>query len=591
MKGHRMLKTLRILAAIFFAIVILSCGGSGPGTSPGFTYTAVWRDRLTPGQITGLSQRISILDSTNTAVATIVFQNNTADQESFTFNVPDGNYTLLAELFSLTSASGTRTGVFQIPITISGGRANPIATYVANAVNGITVLPSSATVQVGRGKTFFAYGTNDAGNPTFIDPSQLSWSVLGAVGNITSDGFFSATTSGTGSVRALYAPTSRSGSAAVTTTPIDATRSKWTVLVYMNAANDLQTFSNLNMNQMERVASNPQVRFVVQWKQFPAAFSGGLFNGTRRYLVKQDSTNNINSELLQDMGTTVDMGSTTTLREFIQWGKANFPADRYCLIVWNHGNGWKRSRSFDVSRAVSYDDERGTSIQIWDLNQALGSEKFDIIAWDASLMQMAEVAYEVKDNSKFVVGSEESPPGEGYPYDTVFGPLRDNPDQTTRQFTKSFVDGMLGVPAYATRKITQSVLDTAQLQNYANAMSGLGTALKNAQPGVNSAITTARNTSQGYSVLANRIYLDVIDVCDKLQANTTDTNVLNAIAAVRTAHNNAVVWEGHNSNSPRSNGVSIDFSSGTVIAGSLTDYQRLKFAINTQWDEFLMGAP
>lgn len=587
-----MLKLIRILALVFLAYVLLSCGGSGGGGNPaGLTYTTVWRDRLTPGQITGVSQRVSLLDSTGTAVSTIILQNTTLAQESFTFNVSNGTYRLVAELFSLSSASGTRTGIFQVPVTISGGSASPITSYVGNAVNGISVVPADANVQVGRGQVFYAFGTNAGGSPTFIDAAQLTWSVLGPIGTVTADGFFSASAVGTGSVRALYGPTSRSGSAAVTTTPNSASRSKWTVLVYMNAANDLQTFSNLNMNQMERVASNPDLRFVVQWKQFPAAFSGGLFNGTRRYLVKQDSSSNIGSELLQDMGTGVDMGSTTTLREFIQWGKANFPADRYCLIVWNHGNGWKRSRSFDVTRAVSYDDERGTSIQIWDLNQALGSEQFDIIAWDASLMQMIECAYEVKDNARFVVGSEESPPGEGYPYDTIFAPLRDNPDLATRQFTKSFVDGMLGVPAYATRKITQSVLDTTQLQNYANAIGGLGSALKNAQPGVNGAITTARNTSQGYSVLANRVYLDVIDVCDKLQANTTDANVLNAIAAVRTAHGNAVVWEGHNSNSPRSNGVSIDFSSGTVISGSLTDYQRLKLAINTMWDEYLTTAP
>ena len=52
----------------------------------------------------------------------------------------------------------------------------------------------------------------------------------------------------------------RSTGATVTTT-------KWPVLVYINAANDLYQFSDLNMNQMEQVAGNNQVRFVVQWKQ------------------------------------------------------------------------------------------------------------------------------------------------------------------------------------------------------------------------------------------------------------------------------------------------------------------------------------
>lgn len=50
-----------------------------------------------------------------------------------------------------------------------------------------------------------------------------------------------------------------------------------------------------------------------------------------------------------------------------------------------------------------------TSIQTWDVGTALGSEHFDIIAWDLSLMQMVEVAYELRNNADYVVGSEERP--------------------------------------------------------------------------------------------------------------------------------------------------------------------------------------
>ncbi|MEY4881468.1 MAG: hypothetical protein RLZ87_897 [Armatimonadota bacterium] len=586
------MKFFRFLAFITFFALILGCGGGGGASGiKGIRYITDWANKNAPGQITGESQRISIIDSSGLTVSTVVLQNPEKGTESNDFMVSDGDYTLSVELFSLSGASGTVTGVFKYPFAVRGGIGGSVQTEVAKSISSISVAPGSASVKVGRGANFFAYGSTSSGNGTFIEPTGLQWNALGAIGTVTKDGFFAATAPGTGSVQAVYNPNARSGSAVVNVQSSVATKSKWTVLVYMNGANDLQAFSVLNMNQMERVASNPEVRFVVQWKQFPAAFAGGTFNGTRRYLAKQDTTSNIASELLQDMGTTVDMGSTQTLREFIQWGKANYPADRYCLIVWNHGNGWKRSRGFDTSRAVSYDDEKGTSIQIWDLNQALGTEQFDIIAWDASLMQMFEVAYEVKDNTKFVVGSEESPPGEGYPYDTVFGTLKDNPDQTTKNFTKSFVDGMLGVPSYATRKITQSVLDTSQLSAYAIAISNLGIALKNNQPAINSAITTARNTSQGYSVTATRIYLDLIDVCKKLEVNTTEPSVLSAITNLKAAHANALVWEGHNSKSPNSNGVSIDFSPGSIIAPTLSDYQKLKFAQATQWDEFLTTAP
>ena len=360
----------------------------------------------------------------------------------------------------------------------------------------------------------------------------------------------------------------------------------------MNGANDLQQFSVLNMNQMEKVASNPDMRFIVQWKQFPAQFSGGTFNGTRRYQVTQDTTANIASTMLQDMGTTVDMGSAQTLHDFISWGKANFPADRYCLIIWNHGNGWLRSPSQVNPYAVSYDDEKGTSIQIWELSQALSTDHFDILSWDASLMQMLEVAYEVKDNCDYVVGSEESPPAEGLPYDLVFAPFRDNPDNTTKNLTKSFVDGMITGYQTSTHKITQSVLDTSKLPALATAVSTLGTELKNNVGPMTTTIQNARANSQAYSPTSVRVYRDLKDVCLNIEAGSGVPNsVLTASQNVRTAIDNAVVWEGHNTFSPNSKGISIDFSPASSFIPNSADYAQLKFALATQWDEYLGIAP
>jgi Clostripain family len=575
---------------LLIGLVLCSCSG-GPMASSGITYLTDWTNRLTAGQITGLSQKVNILDSAGLPVTTVVLQNVAAPIESAKFDLPNGDYLVQIQLYSSPNAAGTQTGVLEIPVTVANSNRVSVQSSVGDAVDAISVSPDQASVQVGRGKQFRALGLSAAGKKTFVTPDSLTWSVLGGVGTVTTDGNFTSTAIGTGSVRALYT-NGRSGSASVTGTPPNSTQGKWTVLVYMNGANDLQQYSVLNMNQMERVASNPDVRFVVQWKQFPAQFTGGTFNGTRRYLAKSDFSNNINSTLLQDMGTTVDMGSTQTLHDFITWGKANFPADHYCLIVWNHGNGWRRSiTNIDFTRAVSYDDETGTAIQIWDLNQALGSEHFDMISWDASLMQMVEVAYEIKDNADFIIGSEESPPAEGLPYDLVFAPFRDNPNNTPKNLSKSFVDGMLAVPAYNSKKITQSVLDTTKLPALATAISTLGTELKNNAGSLTAAIQLTRVNSQAYSPTSNRVYRDLKDICTRIEANTSISSVLMATAGVKTAVNNAVVWEGHNSNSPNSTGISIDFSAGSTFASSASDYQLMKLALATQWDEYLTIAP
>jgi hypothetical protein len=261
------------------------------------------------------------------------------------------------------------------------------------------------------------------------------------------------------------------------------------------------------------------------------------------------------------------------------------------LVVWNHGNGWRRAPALDPTRAVSYDDETGNSIQTWQLSQAIGDAVLDVVAWDASLMQMMEVAYEIKDRARYVVGSEESPPGEGYPYDLIFREFRDNPDGSTTALTKAFVDGMLAVPAYQSRKITQSVLDTDRLDELAAAINGLAATLISNVGALGAAIPSIRSSAQSYSPTSSRVYRDLYHVCQLIEAQIAIPEIQAAAMGVRAAIEDAVVWEGHNANSPNSHGVSVDFSSSTTFAPAALDYSLLRFAQDTQWNEWLQIAP
>jgi hypothetical protein len=372
----------------------------------------------------------------------------------------------------------------------------------------------------------------------------------------------------------------------------DGVKGKWTVLVYMNAANDLYRYSPINMNQIEQVAGNPAVRFVVQWKQSQGQFPDSTFNGTRRYLAYPDDANDsLRSHLLANMGNGVDMGAWQTLQDFVVWGKQHYPADHYVLVIWNHGNGWLRKPvSIDNGRAVSYDDETGHAIQIWDLSSALAGQGISTVAFDASLMQMAEVAYELKQATPLVAGSEESPPGEGYPYQNVFRGYQDHPDLTPAALSKGFVDGMLSNPDYSTRKITESVIDTSKLGNVAFGASVLAQQLIQ-HPELSAQIDAARSSAQGYSVTASRHYYDLIGFCQSLQGRTALQDVQQACAALSAGTQSAIVWEGHNANSAGSHGLAIDLSRAGEFAPVATDYSQMRWAKNTGWDEWLSVAP
>lgn len=293
------------------------------------------------------------------------------------------------------------------------------------------------------------------------------------------------------------------------------------------------------------------------------------------------------------------MGSAATLNQFISWAQTYYPADHYALVVWDHGSGWARAAASRRVQGVSFDDDLGTSIQTWQLSQAIGSNHLDILAWDASLMQMAEVADEIRSQVDYIAGSEESPPGSGYFYNLILNEFNANPGDTPRNLSKSFVDSMVnGYASQPTLKITQSVIDSSKLSAVMTGIKDLGAALDANLASATSAIQQTRTTSQAYSLTSARYYFDLYGVTTSLDSYLASGSVnlpavTSANAEIRTALANAVVWEGHNAQSPGSHGLSIDFSPATLFnSGSYaSDYAQLRMAIDSQWNTFLSQAP
>lgn len=576
------------VSVALFALSLCGCGGGGGGVvSMGLQYSTIWEDTATAGSPKGQSELLTIVDSNGNEVITKLLNRSIGDGITFD-SLASGAYKLRATAYTGSDAGGSVIGNLEIPFSVPGTPS--ISTVVAGLTSQMAISPDTSTVQTEHTQQFSARALNSSGLSIFRPAGSFNWSTVGGIGTVDIDGLFTASTAGDGAVRVSEPASGSSASSSVHVTPFVPVQSKWTVLVYMNAANDLFTFSDGNVNQMEQVAGNNQVRFVVQWKQARSIFPTSSFNGTRRYLVKPDTTAQIKSELVQDMGTSVDMGVPQTLRDFILWGKKNYPAEHYVLVIWNHGSGWNRSPS-SATRAVSFDDETGSAIQTWELRSALTGQAIDILAWDSSLMQMMEVAYELSDVS-LVAGSEESPPGEGYPYDLVFKVFRDNSGQDPKTLSKGFVDGMLANPNYASRKITQSVIEVSKLGPVATAIDSLAVELINNRGALTTIIPSIRSLAQSYSPTSRRYYRDIVDIADLLTTTSgVPASVVTAAANVKLAVANSVVWEGHNSNSPKSHGIAIDFSPGSVFSGYNSDYANLQFAQATKWDEWLLQSP
>jgi hypothetical protein len=389
------------------------------------------------------------------------------------------------------------------------------------------------------------------------------------------------------------------------------TQKKWTFLVYMNGANDLEEFGSLNINQMEKVGSGDDINLVVQFKRIAGHdTSNGDWRNTRRYYVdRDDDFSTVTSTILSEQDN-LDAGDWRTLQDFVQWGIQTFPAEHYALVVWNHGAGWRSvevNRMKAATRGVSYDDSTDNHIDTIDIPRAIdmgSGKKWDLLVFDASLMQMIEVAYEIRDKATYIVGSEESPPGAGYPYDRFLSNLAAHPDEAPVDFGKDIAQQT--IDSYgADSSITQSVLDTSKVADIVGPVDSLGQALFNVKNQYSSQIVAARENAENYAYDTNRDLLDFVRFLTQPPAGTTtipvpDQAVMAAANRVTQAVNAALIKNVHGSQHPHSNGIAVFLPSPSQYTSIDIDqangfgqrYSLLSFAkIAPNWVNFLQNGP
>ncbi|OGR71897.1 MAG: hypothetical protein A2089_11915 [Elusimicrobia bacterium GWD2_63_28] len=220
-------------------------------------------------------------------------------------------------------------------------------------------------------------------------------------------------------------------------------QAEWTIMVFSSAKNDLEKYLLMDLNEMELVGSTAKVNIVAEVGRIDGYDSSdGNWTGVRRYLITKDSDKTkMGSKMLQDLGM-IDQGDYRNLAAFGKWAKAAYPAKKYMLIVSNHGSGWEKGvQTITQNKGISYDEQSGNHINTPELGLALKEiGKVDVFGTDACLMQMAEVVYEIKDSVDYIVGSEETEPGDGYTYNDFLGPVIARPTMTPIELGKQAVN-------------------------------------------------------------------------------------------------------------------------------------------------------
>jgi hypothetical protein len=239
-----------------------------------------------------------------------------------------------------------------------------------------------------------------------------------------------------------------------------------TIMVFMNGKNNLEEMALFNLNDMERVGSTDKVNIIAETGRRYINLDGKWEQGVRRFYIQKDTdTEQLHSKIVF-RADSYDMGDYKRAIEFVKWTKEKFPARRYILILWDHGSGWldPRKKQKQPNKGISFDDETGNYINTEEIGKIVReSGGVDILAFDACLMQMAEVLTEVKDHTKIVIGSEETVPGYGYPYGLFLDPIVKNPSMSNEEISKTIVSSFKKFYDFVKQPATLSAVRSSKI--------------------------------------------------------------------------------------------------------------------------------
>ncbi|MFC1851898.1 clostripain-related cysteine peptidase [candidate division CSSED10-310 bacterium] len=364
----------------------------------------------------------------------------------------------------------------------------------------------------------------------------------------------------------------------------NASATKWTVLVFLNGDNNLESYGISDFLEMATVGSSADIDIIVQFDRASGySTANGNWTDCRRFRVTKNMTPDPGNAL-QTLGE-VDMGDPQTLADFVKWGINNYPADRYFVDVWNHGGGWTREEG-PVIRDCSNDDSSGNSIGVADgelrgaaqqIYNHLG-RKVDLWGFDCCLMHMLEVNYELKDYVSYMVASEEVEGANGWDYAAWLDDLDNNPNAgpaTLGQY--------IAYTYYQSGDDTQSVSDLSKVNATTSALTDFSLALIAARAaGHSGTISTILNATQDYYIST---YIDLYDFTERCYNGSLPTDVHTTAQALMNALDDQIVCSYNASSHAASHGVSIYHPSSSSSYDS--DYDLLQLSANCSWDEYI----
>jgi len=199
-------------------------------------------------------------------------------------------------------------------------------------------------------------------------------------------------------------------------------------------------------------------------------------------------------------------------------------------------------------------------------------------------MGMIEVDYQIVPYAEIRVGSEEVIPWDGWPYEDILPVVTNNPTITPKNLARQIVD--LYVAFYGSgRRNTLSAIDLSRLNTLITTTNTFGQDLRNGLPTYYAQIRDSRSNSQEFRLPC---HIDLYHFAELVRTNVPDAVIRASATSVMSSLNNIVIAEGHGPRQPNAHGVAIYFpSTRESYEEHIAQYRLERFAVDTQWDEFI----
>ncbi|HPO48967.1 MAG TPA: clostripain-related cysteine peptidase, partial [Spirochaetota bacterium] len=216
-------------------------------------------------------------------------------------------------------------------------------------------------------------------------------------------------------------------------------KSKLTFMVYYNADNNLEEYMLSDIDEIKRsLRENEEISVIVLIDRIKGYSDdkdvfGEDFTDSRLYEIIRDKAIRVDGQsffegITEKESVELDLGDIQNLKKFIEYSKANYSADKYVLVVGNHGSGINEYDKYSsINYAISYDDTDSSFIKIPEFTKALDKTHFvDLLVFDACQMAYAEAAYQFapldseKFSTNFIAAASTEVVAEGFCYDRIF---------------------------------------------------------------------------------------------------------------------------------------------------------------------------